>query len=167
MSLILSRVKEILFLLLSISTILFSFCSPKPYLISDLFRGTNIEKDIINRCVAVVATDRLEYIICEAEQNRVHIKVIPSSDINATMVVTLEDLSQSSPLGDIIDRNINQVNISISYKIYPEITAEMANKNRPFQFSFRSLDSEKYRVEGLIIVSKYIIKNISGRDKLR
>jgi len=167
MSLILSRVKEILFLLFFISTILFSFCSPKPYLVSDLFRDANIEKDIINRCVAVVATDRLEYIICEAEWNRVHIKIIPSSDRNATMVVTLEDVSQSSPLVDIIDRSIRQVNISIAYEISPKITSEMAKNDRAFRFAFRSLDTEKYRTEGLIIVSKYIIKNISGRDKLR
>ena len=167
MSLILSRVKEILFLLLSIAAILFSSCSPKPYLISDLFKDTKLEGDVVNRCVAVVATDKLEYIICEAEQNRFHIKIIPSSDVNATMVVTLEDVNQSSPLVDIIDRSIRQVNISIAYEISPKITSEMAKNDRAFRFAFRSLDTEKYRTEGLIIVSKYIIKNISGRDKLR
>ncbi len=143
------------------------FCTPEPYLRSTLFDELRYKPADAHICTMVVMSDIIEYFICESGNKNYQIKIIPSGENRATMVIIPEMDSGGSPLESIIEKDFRQISISGEYLIEPQINLKNLSGNIRIRLYFRSLQGEKFITEALFVVDRYIVKNRHGRDKPR
>lgn len=155
--------------LASVILIMFSIsnCSPSPYFRSTLFDEIRLDSGRTPTCTMVVNVDSIEYFICGSGGGDYQVKIIPSREYRATMIVVPEVYSSDSALSNVIERELQQFSISGEYLLRPEPNIKDLPRRIRLRLYFKSLPGEKYLTEALFIVDRYIFNESYRRDKPR
>lgn len=144
-----------------------SNCSPSPYFRSTLFDEIRLDSVRTQTCTMVVNADSIEYFICEPNRRDYQVKIIPSGEHRATMIVIPEIYISDDSFSGVIERELRQISISGEYLLQPEPNLKDLPRRIRLELYFKSIPGEKYLTEALFIVDRYILNERSGRDKLR
>ncbi len=142
-------------------------CVKKPYLISNAFESIGINLESENYCVAVLIKTKVDYFLCEPKTKSYRIKIIPSENDRAILLIIPEQNFSDDSFESVIQKDIKQVSIGVTYSLEESNRIKDLYDGKGVALAIKSFPDERYYFEALFLVERYLSSEESRSVKLK
>ncbi|MGB9599345.1 MAG: hypothetical protein ACP5QK_10585 [Myxococcota bacterium] len=142
-------------------------CSVKPYLRSNAFSELGLNPQEVNRCIAMLEEDSVDYFLCEPESRIYKLKIIPADSKSGIMQIINEQNTKTDSFTEVIEGRILQMSIPINYSFLPAGGIKALKRGEKLYLIVRSVEGERRFVDALFIIDRYTGVSTRKRDRLR
>ncbi len=142
-------------------------CVKKPYLTGDVFEHLKVSAESDNRCTAVLSGEKVDYFLCEPRNKTYKIKIIPSENNTAVLLIVPDQGIPDDYFESVLQKDIRQAAVNVSCVFGSSNISEDLRKGKSTLLTVKSLDKEKYQIEGIFIVDKFLTHQGSTRGRLK